>query len=423
LAAKYVRSIRLLSRDVRRYLVTQALYGFCYMGVFSVLFNLYLLRLGQDAEFVGLVSAVASVAYAVACLPAGPIVSRWGPRKSMIAGLLISGAGFSLVPLVGSVPRPLGAVGVNVVYALSWAGAALYMVAGDPYVRGATNAEERSHAFALQSAAWPLFGFVGSIVGGVLPGIHVSLVGSSLADPGPYGMPLLIAGLAVVAGGVLLVSISEVEPADVESAVSARDGHVPLWPILAMSLVQLLRMGGIAAVATFFTVYLDQELTMGPAAIGVITSLGKIISVPAALLMPLMAIRWGKGGTFASMTAASAISVALMVLGADPVIAAVSFATFRMMTTIGLAAGNNYRVELVGDRWQGAMSGAANMGMGVGSFAISLIGGRIAVRQGYRPTFLIGAAMLLASAVLFVAFERTHKRRDTSGKAAGQLGG
>jgi predicted MFS family arabinose efflux permease len=198
--------------------------------------------------------------------------------------------------------------------------------------------------------------------------------------------------------------------------------RIPLWPILAMGLVQLLRMGGVGAVATFFNVYLDQVLALGTATIGAITSVGTLLAAPAALLMPVVAARWGKPGTFASMTAGGALFVALLALVPHPAVAAASQALYRALAVIGMSAGNIYRVELVEPRWQGAMAGAANMGMGVGSFAISLAGGHIVTRHGYGATFLVGAAMLMASAALLAGFAGTHDRgkRAWSSKEAGR---
>ena len=66
------------NRDVRLYLVTAGLVGFCWIGIYLVLFNLYLLRLGYGPEFIGTVNAAGSLAYAVFSLPAGALGGRWG---------------------------------------------------------------------------------------------------------------------------------------------------------------------------------------------------------------------------------------------------------------------------------------------------------------------------------------------------------
>jgi hypothetical protein len=72
----YAQKLRLFNRDVRLYMVTWILAGFCFVGIYMVLFNLYLLRLGYDPEFIGLVNAAGSLAFAILSLPAGALGGR-----------------------------------------------------------------------------------------------------------------------------------------------------------------------------------------------------------------------------------------------------------------------------------------------------------------------------------------------------------
>ena len=69
IVAGYVTEARLFSRDVRLFLVTSVLFGFtAYGGTYTVLLNLYLLRLGYGTEFVGLISATGQLAFpSLAC--------------------------------------------------------------------------------------------------------------------------------------------------------------------------------------------------------------------------------------------------------------------------------------------------------------------------------------------------------------------
>jgi len=65
------QAIGLLSRNARLYLASAALMGFTiFGGIYSLLMNLYLLRLGYGLEFIGVVNAAALLGWAVACLPA-----------------------------------------------------------------------------------------------------------------------------------------------------------------------------------------------------------------------------------------------------------------------------------------------------------------------------------------------------------------
>jgi hypothetical protein len=81
MASAYLHKLRLFSRDVRLVLITAALLGFTvFGGIYPVLLNLYLLRLGYGPKFIGLVNAALNLAFSGFCLPAGARDSRTNPR-------------------------------------------------------------------------------------------------------------------------------------------------------------------------------------------------------------------------------------------------------------------------------------------------------------------------------------------------------
>jgi len=65
MTASYLQALRQLNRDVRLFLVTAFLFGFGYAGIYFLLVNLYLLRLGYELEFIGLFVATGALSFAV----------------------------------------------------------------------------------------------------------------------------------------------------------------------------------------------------------------------------------------------------------------------------------------------------------------------------------------------------------------------
>ena len=100
MVATYLQKLHLFSRDVRLHLITTALIGFTIHGIWAVLFNLYLLRLGYTPEFIGLVHAVSMFVFAMFCLPAGALGTRWGSRCMLIISVTMITVGNGLLPLV-----------------------------------------------------------------------------------------------------------------------------------------------------------------------------------------------------------------------------------------------------------------------------------------------------------------------------------
>ena len=100
MASGYLEKLRMFNRDVRLYLITSALIGFTvFGGIYPVLLNLYLLRLGYGPEFIGIVNASFPFAMVVFSLPAGVLGQRFSTRRMMIVGLGLCVLGSGLLPL------------------------------------------------------------------------------------------------------------------------------------------------------------------------------------------------------------------------------------------------------------------------------------------------------------------------------------
>ena len=208
----YAQKMRLFSPNMRLCLVLVVCFGFSFLGIYLVLLNLYLIRLGFGPEFIGLLWSIWGLVQALACFPAGLIAGRIGLRKTMIAGVCACIVGFAGIPLTEIMPSAAQGVWAMVMNALTGIGYALWVTAIGPFMIGATSEEERDHAFAVYFALVPLGAFFGSLVAGVLPGFFASAMGVSLDSPAPYRYPLLLAGLLTLPGLVAVFAAKENTP-------------------------------------------------------------------------------------------------------------------------------------------------------------------------------------------------------------------
>ena len=85
----YLQAIRRFNRNTWLLLIAVATTGFGYIGIYIMLFNLYLLRLGFGPDFVGTINAAAQLSSALFSLPAGALGQRWGTRRMSILGLAL----------------------------------------------------------------------------------------------------------------------------------------------------------------------------------------------------------------------------------------------------------------------------------------------------------------------------------------------
>ena len=415
----YWQKLRLFHRDVRLYLITPALIGFtAYGGIYGVVLNLYLLRLGYGPAFIGLVNGVSGLAFALASLPAGALGTRWGVRRAMIAGLALAIVGNVMLPLAEALPGAGQRLWLPLSRALAGLGLSTYMVNASPFLMATTGVEEREHAFSVQAALWPLAGFVGSLLGGTMPGLLSRALGVALDSPAPYRYTLLFAATVLAAGIPVLWATSEIEsPNRSPAAAGRRDGSVnaqlsqaqgaaPVGVIVPIVLVGTLRLAGESGVRGFYNVYLDAALGLPTAQIGALMAVGQLLAVPAAMATPLVTARWGQHASIGLGTLFLGFCLLPLALVPHWAAAALSWVAMIVLVAIVRPAYMVYTQRLVRPTWQPLMSGATNLAAGLGRAAMLLIAGPLIATLGYRRYFVVPAALMAAGGLFFGLYFR-----------------
>lgn len=423
--AAYTRTLRLFSRDVRLFMLAQLFTSLAWDGVRTVVFNLYLLRLGYGTEFVGLINAVGALAFALMCPLAGVMGTRWGSRNMLVAGMGMLAVGYGLLPLADSVPVEWRMAWLLVTTVLSYLGFALNLVNSMPFLMEATGLEERNHAFSVHMAIIPIAAFVGSLAAGTLPGIVAKVLGVSLNTAAPYRFPLWLgAALCLPAVLVLLPTrgfdgrhAQPLEP----RASPERSSPPPYGLIIVVALAMALRFGGRGPVSTFFNVYLDGELGVSTALIGVLSAVGQLLSIPAALGAPLLAARWGNARLVLWGNLGMALFTLPLALIPNWTVAGLGFMGSTVFFMVTSGPFRLFSQELVAPRWRATMAAAFMLGAGLAFSATSLLGGYAIVTVGYRTLFLIGVGLMVAGALLFGYYFRLP-RGAMAGQAASEVG-
>jgi MFS family permease len=409
----YAQKLHLFSRDVRLFLVTAVLVGFAWDGVRTVLYNLYLLRLGYTPEFVGLANAVGALAFSLFCLPAGMLGTRLGSRNMLIAGLGLLALGYGLLPLAESVPEGWRTYLVLGATLLAFLALALFLVNGLPFMMGATGPEERSHVFSVHIALVPLSGFCGSLVGGLLPEVLSKALGASVEDPALYAYPMWLAAVLLVPGMLVLLGAhpthGRAEPAPPAGAPVGRKGLAPYGLLIAVALVTALRFGGRATTTTFFNVYLDEGLGVSTALIGALVAAGQLFAIPAALLSPWLVARRGNVGTIVWGSVGVALCTLPLALVPHWTAAGFGFVTSWALFSATIGPMRVFTQELVAPRWRASMASIFMMGAGLAFSSVSLAGGFVITAVGYQMLFLTGTGLLALATLLFWAIFRVPR--------------
>ena len=401
----YLSMLRLFSRELRLFLITGALVALAWDGMRAVILNLYLLRLGYGPEFVGLVSAVGAFAFAMFCLLAGTMGTRWGSRRMLVTGLGLMAAGFCLLPLAESLASGLRAAWLLGTTILTYLGLSLYLVNGLPFMMGATSTRERNHAFSFHSALLPLAAFGGSLLAGVVPGFLASLLGVPLTEPAPYRYTLWLAALLLLPAVPVLVTARSAGRLKMQTPAlqtgETGSARAPIGLIVIVALFMALRFGGRGPVVNFFNVYLDDGLGVSTALIGILSAAALLVSVPGALLAPLIVARWGNTRTIVWGMVGMTLCMLPLILIPRWTAAGLAFIGSSAMFSLTVGPLRLFSQELVAPRWQATMASAFMLGAGLAFTTTSLSGGYVIVALGYRALFLISTGLMVAAILLF----------------------
>jgi MFS family permease len=413
----YVRTLQNLNRNVLLYLAATALLGFAFDGgVFNVLFNLYLVRLGFGPEFIGQVAAAGLFSFSLASLPAGSIGERFGYRAVMVAGLLMLVGGGVLLPVAELSPQP--GLNILILYVVMFAGMALYFVNCVPYVMSICSDDERNRAFSMQTGLLALAAFTGSLGGGFLPRFFATLLDLDRQQAAAYRYPLMLACLLLLPSIWILYNIRRPtiehhsEPLEavaqpLESAptsvVSSRWGLFSpvIITLLMLSVVRFFQVSGTATVYTFFNVYMDTELAVATSQIGLIAAGARLIGVFAALSTPVMVARFGSPITVMIASAISTVSLLPLALIPHWSAAGLGFIGVTGLSAMRFPAFMIFSTSLVPPKWRGTLAGVGEFAGGLSFTGLAFIGGSMAENQGFAAVFWLGGALTLTGTILF----------------------
>jgi len=398
-----------MRRDVKLYMLATAVAGFSILeGIYPVLLNLYLLRLGYGAAFVGVVGATGMLGYALFSFPAGIVSRSIGIRRGLLWGLGIATLSHILLPAGEFLPLSVRAPWILACYLVATLGLSLYFVSAGPFLVGASRPENRNMAFSARMTTSILAGFVGSLAAGAAPGWTAALLGLSTSDPAAYRYPLMAAGVLCLVAVAMLTTTSEVQASETahDAQASRTSSRAIAVLVVVMSGIAMLRTAGLAASRMFFNVYLDDGLGIPTAQIGMIFAGVQLAALPVAMAMPALAARLG---SFRVIVGGSlGIAASMLPLALVPHWLAGSIGRFGTYACSAIAdsALGVYQLEIVPARWRAIISGAATTALGLSWALVSYLGGRVIATAGFRPLFLATGLLTTLGTFLFWLYFR-----------------
>ncbi len=388
-------------------IVASGIFAVSFFGVQQLLKILYLLRLGYDLPYIGIFSAAGSLTYMVGSLLSGIIGGRFGNRSVMLGGGIATIAGMTLLPLVEFVPPAWQDWFPLFTQVLVSGGWAFFNISLVPALMAVSTPQNRNAAFALSSVFRGMGTFVGTIVGGLLPSLFAFLLNQPVDNPAPYRYGLLVGAVLGLAG---LVPILRMARTGTTTQQSQEEEEVDApFPIIAMALLILhvyLGNSSAALCQTFCSAYMDTELGLSTAFIGLLTGIGQFTAIFVPLIAPRMAARRGNGWILMIATAGTAISLLPLVYIHTWYGAGMGRMGTLALSAMWMPALQVYQMEMVSKRWRTLGYGILSMGMSFTFTSVSLAGGYIATEWGYQSLFLLGIGMTLLGSLLMGVMTR-----------------
>ena len=399
---------RRYDRNVRRYILFSIFY-FSGFGLFFLLYNLYLLRLGYREDFIGQIASMGPLASGLFAIPIGFWSDRIGRGPFLLAAAIL----LFLAQLVLCLSTSSALL---LVFAfLAGISTSLVFVNHVPFLAENSSPGDRGRVFAVGYSTQVLTRMVISVVGGSLPALMASFFGMTTDRPDPFRYVLLLgAGLTMLAA-VPLVRIQHrrsrlPKPTPPPVTPEERSEVRKVLGLLTVNNAFKGLAGGICF--PFFNVFFQEELLASVAAIGVIFFCGQATALSSTMAVPAISRRYGKIRSLILIRFLAALALAWLGGVESLVLGAILYTIFTSFENANVPVEMALATDFVDRRYWGRVQSLKVTSYQLLSAAGSFWAGRTILGAGYALTFRVGALCLLGSVIVILLGFGGSARKD-----------
>ncbi|MDD3974723.1 MAG: MFS transporter, partial [Methanothrix soehngenii] len=198
----YASKLRRFNPNARKYLLFVFLTTLN-AGIYGVIFNLYILRLGFGEDFLGLILSISATSMGLFSIPAAFVCDRLGRKRTLLLSSVLSA--ISLFFLYNTTTPEL-----LVLFSLaSGMASALGLVTGSTFLLENSTKEERMYLFSMSSLIYTFSLLSGNMLGGFLPDILADLISAQSGSAISYRLTLYVSLVATMASLLPLAYVAE----------------------------------------------------------------------------------------------------------------------------------------------------------------------------------------------------------------------
>ncbi|HXT38046.1 MAG TPA: MFS transporter [Chloroflexota bacterium] len=396
----YALSFTGLTANARRLLIgaTSLWVG---IGVFGVLFNLYLIALGYSVAFVGLLAALSTVGQAAVSLVLGPLLRSWPTRTVMASATALVTVSMAASALFTA------ALALIVLTLLQGAAIAAASIPSSPFIMEQATVDRRAHLFSAYMASTNFGSMAGSLISGVIPtiGAILPVLRGHVVVQDRLGL-LLGAAITIVGIWSLWRITSDRAPEDSGSAGPHAAFGVPVdedarrGDVRAMMAATACIALALGAVYPLFNVYFSTVHHASTATIGLLYAVSGVLCTAGSFLGPVVA----RSGALPGLVATRALTAPILLLfWIHPSLVFV-FAAYIGRNILGQITGtleNAFTMERVAADMRAGVANWRTFAFNAGWTVASLAAGAIVSRYGFDPVFVASAALTAAGVLIW----------------------
>lgn len=403
-----VNRIRNYSGDIRLYLLYTLLANVA-IGVFALVFNLYLIELGQREDYIGIFNAIQTMAMAATAVSLGWFINRYGIWNVVFAGT-VAYLVASILLVVVTQPAILLAMS-----ALWGASTALVFTPVMPFLADLARPRQRQEVATITMSLVSLSTTIGSLVGGWSPFIFEVGLGFERPSAAAFRATMLV-GIVIAGLGVqpLLKMTRERKearprkPSQVDESYHSEDSTPStirnrMFAYIAVGLVMSL---GAGAVFPFYNVFLS-EVGATSGQIGMVFAGAWTIAAVVGLASPYVS---GKLGSQLGASLIRLLPIPLfLLLMPFPILPLAIVAHLVRVSSITMSwpIESSYISDVLPDTVRNSVFGYRSAAWNVGFSLSSFVGGALIVRYGYSINFaLYAVAMVIAMGWYYLYFRQ-----------------
>lgn len=409
------KSLKSFNRNIRLFILSNVLIQIG-MGVFSVMYNLYIRELGLPESVNGSVISVTSLATAIMLIPAGLLSDKLGRKWLLIIGSTLTAAllvGRSVVTT--EQPMLMLAFGMGIVWALA-------QVSGVPFLAENSTSRERMQLFSIHFALVTVANVVGNLLGGIIADglqwlMHMEEVQSIQIA--------LLAGCVIFFCG--LFPLFKLKPAVVVKKEKVQELNVNkeagwsfnLKMILFFGTANLLVGFGAGLVIPYLNLYFANRFDASNSYIGLILALGSAMTTVAMLIGPMLVKRVGKVRALVLFQLMSIPFLFLTAFTNSLFLASLGFLMRQALMNAGNPIQSAIAMEVVHDKYKGLANSVNQMVFNLGWAVMGLPAAYLVTTYGsywgYAYAFCItGSLYLIASTFFYITFGRKYTLKEES---------